>query len=86
MGVCMGVFVTLGVCVCMCDCVVFDFSFLSVMLLRLHFVRNKLNTLYVIYHVIMFNVYVLLASYFWLPTLLCNSKSRTIYETNPFLM
>jgi len=22
---CVGVFVTLGVCVCMCDCVVFDF-------------------------------------------------------------
>jgi len=88
MGVCMGVFVTLGVCVCMCDCVVFDFSFLSVMLLRLHFVRNKLNTLNVIYHVIMFNVYVLLASYFWLPTLLCaiRKESHTIYETNPFLM
>jgi len=43
---CMGVFVMLGVCVCMCDCVVFDFFlFLSVMLVRLHFVRNKLNEL-----------------------------------------
>jgi len=38
----MGVFVILGVCVCMCDCVVFDF-FLSVMLVLLHFMRNKLN-------------------------------------------
>jgi len=41
----MGVFVILGVCVCMCDCVVFDFFcfFLSVMLVLLHFMRNKLN-------------------------------------------
>jgi len=43
---CMGVFVMLGVCVCMCDCVVFDFFlFLSVMLVQLHFMRNKLNEL-----------------------------------------
>ena len=41
----MGVFVVLGVCVCMCDCVVFDFFlFLSVMLVLLHFMRNKLKT------------------------------------------
>jgi len=40
---CMGVLVTSGVCVCMCDCVVFDFFlFLSVTLVRLHFMRNKL--------------------------------------------
>jgi len=39
----MGVSVTLGVCVCICDCVVCDFFlFLSVMLVWLHFVRNKL--------------------------------------------
>jgi len=38
------VFVILGVCVCMCDCVVFDFFlFVSVMLVLLHFMRNKLN-------------------------------------------
>jgi len=38
------VFVTLAFCVCMCDCAVFDFSlFLSVMLVGLRFVRNKLN-------------------------------------------
>jgi len=42
---CMGVFVTIGVCVCMCDCVVFDFFLLlSVMFVLLHFMRNKLNT------------------------------------------
>jgi len=35
-----------GVCACMCDCVVFDFFpfLLSVMLVLLHFTRNKLNT------------------------------------------
>ena len=38
----MDVSVTLGVCVCMCDCVVCDFLFLSVMLVWLHFARNKL--------------------------------------------
>ena len=38
------VFVILGVCVCMRDCVVFDFFlFSSVMLVRLHCMRNKLN-------------------------------------------
>ena len=39
------VFVILGVSVCMCGCVVFDFFlFLSVMLVLLHFVRNKPNS------------------------------------------
>jgi len=36
-----GVFVTAGVCVCNCDCVIFDL--LSVMLVWLHFVQNKLK-------------------------------------------
>ena len=39
----LGVFVTMCVCVCMCDSVVFHFLFLSVMLVRLHYVQNKLN-------------------------------------------
>jgi len=38
------VLVILGVYVCICDCVVFYFLlFLSVLLVLLHFVRNKLN-------------------------------------------
>ena len=42
---CTGVFVILAVCVCMCDCVVFDFFLvLSVLLVLLHFMRNKLNS------------------------------------------
>ena len=46
----MGVLVTLIVCVCMCDCVVFDFLFLSVMLVRLHFVQNKHVKCYILSH------------------------------------
>jgi len=40
---CMCVFVTLGVCVCMCVCVVVLYVILSVMLVWLHFMRNKLS-------------------------------------------
>ena len=41
---CMGVFVTSGVCECMCDCVtVLYLTLLAVVLVWLHFVRNKLN-------------------------------------------